>query len=128
MYLLDENLSPKIAQALRLFSLDIKTIEEAFGRWAVSDKDIVDWLEKTGAIWLTEDVSARKQHEHLLKTKRISAIWIRQPKQGLVLWEQFKIIVREIDRIAEIVKHCHGAVHIQIGKKTKATITWDEKP
>lgn len=127
MYLLDENLSPAIAQALRLFDWDIKTVTEVFKRQGPADKDIIDWLGKTGAIWLTEDVSARKQNEFLLKTRRVSVVWLKQPKKGLNAWEQFKILVRDIDRVAKTIRESSGAVHVRVSRNSTPSIWWRQK-
>jgi len=127
MYLLDENLNPNIAGALRKFDWDIRTVTEVFQREGVPDNEIIDWLGKTSAVWVTQDISAKRQYEFQLKTGRISAVWIKQPKPGLSGWDQFKLVVRAIDRIHEKVKSSHGAVHFWLSKRGGPTVTWEAK-
>lgn len=127
MYLLDENLNPLIAEALAKFSWDIQTVTQVFGRDGVDDEEVIDWLGKTGSVWLTQDVSAKRQYEFQLKTKRISTVWIRQPKAGLTAWEQFKLLVRAIDRIHEKIKTSRGGVHFELSKRGGPTVIWEVK-
>ena len=103
MYLLDENLNPNIAGALRKFDWDIRTVMEVFQREGVPDDEIIDWLSKT------------------------TAVWIKQPKLGLSGWDQFKLVVRAIDRIHEKIKSSHGAVHFCLSKRGGPTVTWEAK-
>lgn len=127
MYLLDDNLNRNIAEALRKFAWDVRTVIEVFQREGVSDDEIIDWLGKTSAVWITQDISAKRQYEFQLKTKRVSAVWIKQPKLGLSGWEQFKLVVRAIDRIHEKIKSSHGAVHFRLSKRGGPSVTWEAK-
>jgi len=127
MYLIDENLNPNIAGALRKFAWEVESVTEVFGREGVSDDEIIDWLGKTGTVWITQDISAKRQYEFQLKTTGISAVWIKQPKLGLSGWDQFKLMVRVIDQIHEKVKSSHGAIHFWLSKRGGPSVTWEAK-
>ena len=117
-----------------LFDFDIQHVE-----WipqfqnrpdGVDDPEIIRWCKKDARVWITHDIKAKKKHEADLKTNRISVLWLRGHPEKFATWQQFKIIVRVIDRLHQMLLSAHGAIHFQAGLKGSPTpkIVWAEYP
>ena len=125
--MLDNDLSPDIAQALRFFSFDIvhtSEVPEFQNRSeGVLDPEIITWCKDNKRAWITHDFKARRKHAEALKTARINVVWIRgktEPKETTgesATWRFFKIIVRTIDEIQRRFSCSHGAIHFRINQK-----------
>ena len=130
-YLLDNDLPPNIAKALRLFGFDIYHINEISELSpSSSDPEIFKWCKNNGRTWITHDIEAKTKHAISLKTNRISVLWIRaNPEQnGLSYsWFFFKIITKEIDKFHDKLQKAHGAIHYRATKGTNGLIyMWAE--
>lgn len=81
-------------------------------------------------MWITHDIKAKKKHEADLKTNRISVLWLRGHPEQFATWQQFKILVRVIDRLHQALLSSHGAIHFQAGIKGTPTpkVLWSESP
>ena len=131
-YLVDNDLSPDIAKALRLFSFDISHVNEISQFYnrpeGVLDPEIIAWCSKNGCVWITHDKSARKQHEIDLKTNRISVLWLHS-SESFSAWTQFKTVVRVIEETQNLLSSAHGALHLRAGvhSGTRPIVIWAEK-
>lgn len=126
-FAVDDDLSPLVAEALRSFGFSIDTVARALGKSGVKDEELIPWLGRTQTAWITHDKKAKKRHGLLLKTSRVTVLWVSGDK--LSNWEQFKIVVRVIDAMCEKVKKSRGAIHCRAGRKGRPTpqILWAEK-
>ena len=137
-FLLDNDLSPDIATALRLFDFDVihmKDIPEFQNRpEGVDDPELYSYCKDDNKVFITHDYSARKQHEADMKAARIYVIWIRGKTEESdgesATWRFFKILVRSIDTIRQKILSSHGAIHFRISQKTGSSpiIAWAESP
>ena len=121
-----------MATALGLFEFDITHVE-----WVsqfqnrpegVDDPEIIVWCKDNGRVWITHDIKAKKKHEVDLKANRISVLWIRGHPEQFATWQQFKILVRVIDKLHQMLLSAHGAMHFQAGIKGGPTpkVVWTE--
>lgn len=60
-FFLDENLPPKVAQALALVGYPI-THPEVHGKRGEKDPELIAWLAQNQFVWITKDDDARKRH------------------------------------------------------------------
>ena len=135
-FLLDNDLSPDIATALRLFDFDVihmKDIPEFQNRpEGVDDPELYSYCKDNNRVFITHDYSARKQHEADMKVARIHVVWIRgkteESNGETATWRFFKIIVRSIDEVRRKILSSHGAIHFRISTKTGSSpnIVWTE--
>ncbi len=102
-FLLDENIPPQIAEALRIVSYDVyhvSTVSE-LGTGS-TDPKIIEWCRKKQAILVTCDYKMRRIriHGRLLKQTQVSAAFFRPPSRNT--WtskDLFRIIVRYLDHM-----------------------------
>ena len=133
-YLVDNDLSPEIAKALRLFDFDIihhNEVPQFQNRpQGIEDPEVIDWCRQNGRVWITADKAARKQHEVQIKTARISVLWLHGPPRAFPSWTQFKIVVRVLDQMERLLQSAHGALHFRASQKTgtRPKIMWAESP
>ena len=133
-YLVDNDMSPDIAEALRLFNRDIihfKSVPEFKNRpEGVEDPEIIEWCRVNGRLWITHDKEARKQYEVDLKSARINVLWLRGSPQEFAAWRQFKVVVRIIDKLEAMIQSSRGAMHFRAGLKGTPTpeVIWTELP
>lgn len=94
----------------------------------VEDPEIIAWCKDDGRVWITHDIKAKKKHAADLKANRISVLWIRGHPEQFATWQQFKILVRVIDKLHQMLLSAHGAMHFQAGIKGGPTpkVVWTE--
>lgn len=126
-FLVDNDLSPHIAEALGLFGFEIQTVKDTLFSSA-SDEEIIPWLGETETIWITHDKGARRRHIDSIKRHRVSVLWVAGKK--LSSWDQMKIVARVIDQVASKVTKARGALHFRAGVRGRPTpeIVWAERP
>lgn len=127
-YLLDEDLSHDIAEALKLFGfgiLHVKEVPELGG--GTKEPDIFKWCRENKRVWISHDIEAKRKHETDLFSSKISVLWVRlTPKEGAT-WTIFKLIVRQIDRFQQKLTSAHGAIHYKITRGRRGLVyTWAE--
>lgn len=103
-FLLDENLSRRVAEALRLcdYAVTHVRIEPELGP-GTPDEDIVPWCGRTGHTWVTVDHDARARHIRfaLLGAYRVNAILLHPEPKGIRA--QLERIVRHYDEWMRII-------------------------
>ena len=90
-FLLDESLSPEVAQALALVGYEIRHLSDVLGK-GTDDTEIIDWCRRNGAIWIHADDRARIEHRERLLTSGIRTLWIRRKGGAMPSQEQLRII------------------------------------
>ena len=127
-YLLDNDLTPDIAKALRLFEYDVLHIKEASGLSPGSEEpEIFEWCKLNGRTWITHDIEAKTKHAATLKANRISVLWVRGHPEKTANWVFFKIIVKEIDKFHDKLQRAHGPIHYRATRGTRGLIyIWAE--
>lgn len=140
-YLLDNDLSPDIAKALRSFGFNIQHYNEIpqFQNRpdGASDPEIIAWCKDNKSVWITHDFAARRKHQDAMKLAKIHVIWVRgkteeiiDPTQPSATWRFFKTIVRTIDETQRLIIASHGAIHFKLSQKvgSRPEIDWAESP
>jgi predicted nuclease of predicted toxin-antitoxin system len=124
-FLVDNDLSPLIVKALEDFEfLHIQSVAQALGNADVDDdRDIIPWLGRTGAIWITHDKAAKRRHAPALKRQRITVLWIRGKK--LTNFDHVAVVIRVLMQLIAKVEKAHGPIHFRAGTKTGPTPTID---
>jgi hypothetical protein len=94
----------------------------------VEDPEIIKWCKDNGYVWITHDTKAKKKHHADLLASRISVLWVRGQGEQFSSWQQFKVVMRVIDRLHEALLAAHGAIHFEAGLGNKSTlkVTWAE--
>lgn len=75
LFLLDESLTPAVAEALSRVGYRFVTLAAAFGRKGVEDPEIIEWCREQDAAWVHADDRARKEH----RLPRLLQEWERRP-------------------------------------------------
>ena len=113
-FLLDENLAPSVAKALRLVGYSIQTIEEVFGYRGVKDPVIIKWCEDSDAVWIHADDMARREHAKLIVAAGISTVWVPRPKEGLSAKQQLSRLAYKMQAIETRVAGSRRPVHLKL--------------
>lgn len=131
-FLLDNDLSPAIADALKLFDFDIEHFARVpeFKNRTIEDPEIIEWCRSNRRVWITHDFAARRKHAEAIKAARIHIVWLRGDPAGISVWGFFKMLVRTIDEIERMVSSAHGAIHFRLTQKcgVRPTVDWAESP
>ena len=72
----------------------------------VSDLEIIEWCRKRDAVWWTTDLKAQNQYKE--KLSEIPAVWIQQPKGGLLKRQFFLRIVWHLERVLTALENGSG--------------------
>lgn len=91
-FLLDESLTPVVAEALNLVGHNFTTVEAAFGRKGAQDPEIIAWCRDHQAVWVHADDAARKEHKAQLQTSGIRTLWIVRPGGQMSPKEQLRVL------------------------------------
>ena len=133
-FLVDNDLSPDIANALRLFDFDITHVqyvpEWQTEKYGVDDSTIIEWCKENDAVWITHDKRAKRRWGEDIKNKRVSVVWVRGKSEGFSAWTQLKTVVRTINGIEDKLAKARGAMHFRISVATgsQMTVDWAEHP
>ena len=92
LFLLDESLTPAVADALNLVGYNFTTAEAEFGHQGALDPEIIAWCQERRAVWVHADDRARRQHRALLQTSNIRTILIHRPRGRMTGREQLRIL------------------------------------
>jgi predicted nuclease of predicted toxin-antitoxin system len=93
IFLLDENLNRKVAEALCAVDYKVTTVHDAFnGQLGVKDPEIIDWCHINSATWVTTDIKARKQHKKEIFTSCIRCLWIYRKHGAMSSKEQLRAL------------------------------------
>ena len=103
-FLLDESLTPTVAQALSLVNYNFVDVRSQIRRQGVKDPEIIRWCQENEAIWVHADDRARKQHRALLQTSGIRTLFVDRPKSGMSAKEQLRVLSFVLPRLVESVR------------------------
>lgn len=92
LLLLDESLTPAVADALSLVGYRFATLAAAFGRKGVEDPEIIEWCRAQDAAWVHADDRARKEHRALLQRSGIRTVWVYRKQGRMSSREQLRIL------------------------------------
>ena len=101
LYLLDESLVPRVAEALRLVGYNIVDVVTAFGNKGVLDPEIIGWCREHDAAWIHADDRARRNHRVRVQTSGIRTVWLYRPGGRMSAKEQFRILTFALPTVEE---------------------------
>lgn len=103
-FLLDENLPPGFAEALRLVGYNTVSNSEVNLRKA-DDREVIDFCGDRKVVWLTQDMDSRKKAAYagLVRERGVSAVFLApSPAKRWSTKEKFEVIVKHL-RILEMM-------------------------
>lgn len=102
LFLLDESLTPAVAEALASVGYRFVTVRAVFaGRAAVEDPEIIEWCRANGAVWVHADDRARKQHRALLQRSGVRTVWVYRKRGAMTSKEQLRILSFVLPQLLE---------------------------
>lgn len=101
LFLLDESLTPAVAEALSLVGYRFATLAAAFGRKGVEDPEIIEWCREQDAAWVHADDRARKEHRALLQRSGIRTVWVYRKQGRMSSREQLRILAFVLPRLLQ---------------------------
>lgn len=90
-FLLDESLSPEVAQALALVGYEVRHLSDALEK-GTGDPEIIEWCRRNGAVWVHSDNKAKSEHRESIQTSGIRTLWIRRKGGAMTAQEQLRVI------------------------------------
>ena len=112
-FLLDESLTPKVAQALALVGYRIETVREVWQQEGIKDPEIIAWCRENDAVWIHADDRARKAHGVELQTSGIRTLWIRRPGGAMTGREQLRILSFVLPKLADKLRKQRKVRHYE---------------
>lgn len=113
--LLDESLTPTVAQALALVGYPIKTVRQVWQREGTKDPEIIAWCQEKDAIWIHADDRARKVHRIQLQNSGIKTLWIHRPGGAMTGREQLRILSCVLPKLALKLREQPKVRHYKAG-------------
>ena len=113
LFLLDESLTPVVAEALAIVGYNFVTAEAVLGRRGAKDPEIIEWCRENNAVWIHADDRARKQHRKLLQTSGIRTLWLYRKRGRMTGKEQLRILAFVLPQLIETFKHQGAARHFR---------------
>ena len=101
LFLLDESLTPAVADALNLVGYNFATVYDTFTDRGALDPEIIEWCRSNnGAAWVHADDQARRAHRALLQTEvssnsvgsGIRTLWVSRERGRMSAKEQLRIL------------------------------------
>jgi predicted nuclease of predicted toxin-antitoxin system len=92
LFLLDESLTPAVADALNLVGYNFATVYDTFTDRGALDPEIIAWCRNNGAAWVHADDQARRAHRALLQTSGIRTLWVSRERGRMSAKEQLRIL------------------------------------
>lgn len=114
-FLLDESLTPQVAQALALVGYRIETVRQVWQREGTKDPEIIAWCQEQDAIWIHADDRARKVHRIQLQNSGIRTLWIHRPGGAMTGREQLRILSSVLPKLAEKLREKPSVRHYKAG-------------
>lgn len=118
LFLIDNNLSYKLAQALRDVGFDCTSVKAEFPDLenASDEGDIIPWLSTEAGyngVWVTADEEAQRVHAKIILAKIISVLWIQRPKRGLSALQELQLLSYVILPVNTIVASATQPVYFK---------------
>lgn len=114
-FLVDENLSPLIAEALRSFGYDAKAVRE-LGMMGCSDEGIIQLAAKEGWIIVTQDIEFGELFYR--NAGRVSVLILRCKSQGM---SGFMDVLRYL-HLANVLKVLNSSGHLALASANRHRI------
>ena len=100
LFLLDESLTPAVADALNLVGYNFTTTTAELERGAL-DPEIIAWCQTNGATWVHADGQAYRQHRDRLQVSRVKTLYVSRPRRGMSAKEQLRVLSFVLPKVAE---------------------------
>ena len=108
----------------------IRSVQDEFNNptGAIEDPDIINHIASQygfRGVWITKDISSRRQHIELIKSRRISVIWIR--RQELSTIQQHRIITYGLIAVRQDLLESSNPIHYLVtfhGQPDRERITY----
>ena len=129
LFVLDESLTPAVAEALKLVGYRFFTVEDVIGRKGSKDPEIIEWCKEYNAVWVHADDRARKQHAALLQTSGILTVLIHRTRGTMTGKEQLRILAFVLPQLIQNweespnVRHYRASAASPLAKPTLRAMT-----
>jgi predicted nuclease of predicted toxin-antitoxin system len=101
LFLLDESLTPAVADALNLVGYNFATVYDTFTDRGALDPEIIAWCRNNGAAWVHADDRARRAHQALLQTSGIRTLLVSRERGRMSAKEQLRILSVVLPKLLE---------------------------
>ena len=113
--LLDESLTPTVAQALALVGYSIKTVRQVWQQEGTKDPEIIAWCQEKDAIWIHADDRARRVHRIRLQNSGIRTLCVHRPGGAMTGREQLRILSFVLPKLAQKLREQPRVRHYKTG-------------
>jgi hypothetical protein len=118
-YLIDHQLNPFVALALKRADWNVRTVSELFGtspQQKVPDQAIIPRCAQEGLAWITADIKARHAHRRLLIHHQISVLFVKRPNVGFNSRYELALLSNALRHFDFCLADAEGWVlHCQVG-------------
>lgn len=91
--LLDDSLSPYVADALSLVGYNATSARNVFdNRPNVSDREIIEWAGASNALWVYADDKPKRETAKAILAQGVRTLWIYRPHARMSAREQLAVI------------------------------------
>jgi predicted nuclease of predicted toxin-antitoxin system len=93
LILLDDSLSPFIADALSLVGYNATSTRNVFdNRQGVTDREIIEWAGASNAVWVYFDDKPKRESAKTVLSEGVRTLWVHRPRGSISAREQLAIV------------------------------------
>ena len=93
LILLDDSLSPYVADALSLVGYNATSTRNVFdNRQGVTDREIIEWAGASSALWVYSDDKPKRESAKTILTEGVRTLWVHRPRGVMSAREQLAIV------------------------------------
>lgn len=93
LILLDDSLSPFIADALSLVGYNATSTRNVFeNRQGVTDREIIEWAGASNAVWVYADDKPKRESAKTVLAEGLRTLWVYRPRGVMSAREQLAIV------------------------------------
>ena len=115
LILLDDSLSPFVADALSLVGYNATSTRNVFdNRQGVTDREIIEWAGASRALWVYSDDKPKRENAKTILTEGVRTLWVYRPRGVMSGREQLAIIAHLLPDLLDRLAAADAAAHFRM--------------
>lgn len=115
LILLDDSLSPFVADALSLVGYNATSTRNVFdNRQSVTDREIIEWAGASNAVWVYSDNKPKRESAKTVLSEGVRTLWIYRPRGGMSAREQLAVVSYLLPDLLDRLSKPNSATHFRM--------------
>ncbi len=115
LILLDDSLSPFVADALSLVGYNATSTRNVFdNRQGVTDREIIEWAGASNALWVYSDDKPKRESAKTILTGGVRTLWVYRPRGVMSGREQLAIVAHLLPDLLDRLGAADASAHFRM--------------